>query len=386
MAEDPNSPLNLALAELGTTIGTITGKVEAGKQRVREYKGQIIAKLGEVIQQLNTLRTNNNLSGIPELKQQLQASQNALQEKTQLLNDTQKSLDEANTNLRDLQARMTDIDREMATKTAEIERLTAEGGQKDASIQDLNNQIQELTKQKADLEGQYANAQQQSDSLIQKIGQINTTLARQIDLIDTIVSELGNLDNASDEVAMQFKAVGDNIMAIMNMLNENAPAAAPAAASPAAAAGYDADRNFDKLMELDREDKEQYTNFKRKLDSKIGQIIDNNIRGARDGNPEAINAIKDALRTAQKVVPDLIIRGGKSRRHRRRNNRRKTMKKRHRKTMKRNHYRGGYVYTSSKELDNASSIVSTSTDSLSKSLSKSSMSSSAKKRRRTRKI
>jgi hypothetical protein len=287
---------------------------------------------------------------------------------------------------------MTDIDREMATKTAEIERLTAEGGQKDASIQDLNNQIQELTKQKADLEGQYANAQQQSDSLIQKIGQINTTLARQIDLIDTIVAELGNLDNASDEVAMQFKAVGDNIMAIMNMLNENAaapaaaPAASPAAAAPAAAAGYDAERNFDKLMELDKEDKEQYTNFKRKLDSKIGQIIDNNIRGARDGNPEAINAIKDALRTAQKVVPDLIIRGGKSRRHRRRNNRRKTMKKRHRKTMKRNHYRGGYVYTSSKELDNASSIVSTSTDSLSKSLSKSSMSSSAKKRRRTRKI
>lgn len=376
MAEDPNSPLNVALAELGTTIGTITGKVEAGKQRVREYKGQIIAKLGEVIQQLNTLRTNNNLSGIPELKQQLQASQNALQEKTQLLNDTQKSLDEANTNLRDLQARMTDIDREMATKTAEIERLMAEGGQKDASIQDLNNQIQELTKQKADIEGQYANAQQQSNSLIQKIGQINTTLARQIDLIDTIVAELGNLDNASDEVAMQFKAVGDNIMAIMNMLNENAPAAA--APAPAAAA-YDAEKNFDKLMELDKEDKEQFTNFKRKLDSKIGQIIDNNIRGARDGNPEAINAIKDALRTSQKVVPDLIIRGGKSRRHRRRNNRRKTMKKRHRKTMKRNHYRGGYVYTSSKELDNASSIVSTSTDSLSKSLSKSSMSSSAKK-------
>jgi hypothetical protein len=294
-------------------------------------------------------------------------------------------LDEANTNLRDLQARMTDIDREMATKTAEIERLMAEGGQKDASIQDLNNQIQELTKQKADIEGQYANAQQQSNSLIQKIGQINTTLARQIDLIDTIVAELGNLDNASDEVAMQFKAVGDNIMAIMNMLNENAPAAAAAPPAPAAAS-YDAEKNFDKLMELDKEDKEQYTNFKRKLDSKIGQIIDNNIRGARDGNPEAINAIKDALRTSQKVVPDLIIRGGKSRRHRRRNNRRKTMKKRYRKTMKRNHYRGGYVYTSSKELDNASSIVSTSTDSLSKSLSKSSMSSSAKKRRRTRKI
>jgi hypothetical protein len=64
-----------------------------------------------------------------------------------------------------------------------------------------------------------------------------------------------------------------------------------------------------------------------------------------------------------------LLRGGKrkTRCKRKSGGKRKTMKKRARRTMKRRHHKGGYVYSSSKELDKASSIVSTPSESLSTS-------------------
>ena len=47
-----DNPLTNALNTLGTTINTITTKVNEGKDTAKAYKAQIIAKLAEVVKQL----------------------------------------------------------------------------------------------------------------------------------------------------------------------------------------------------------------------------------------------------------------------------------------------------------------------------------------------
>jgi DNA repair exonuclease SbcCD ATPase subunit len=382
MAEDPNSPLNKALSGLGTTIQSITGKVEAGKTRVREYKSQIITKLKEVVQQLNYLKENSNLKDLPQLRKQLQNSQAALQQKTEELNQTKTNLDEANRNLEELRQNLDSINRQLAEKDKQIADLTTSGNQKDKEIQELDAQFRELDKEKTEIERKLESAQQQTNSLVERIGQINATLANQIELIDTIVSELGNLDSNTDDVAVQFKAVGDNINAIINMINN--PSQGGAQTRPQQQlTDYDVELNFNNLLNLHNESPSgQYLQYMRKVDKTIrdgGQIkndIDKLITKVEEGtSPEekeyAINEIKRILTTNQLKVDPYNTMGGKRRR--------KTMKKIHRRTRKK--MRGGYIYSSSKELDKASSVVSSSSTSKSSSGSKSK--SKSKKRRYT---
>jgi DNA repair exonuclease SbcCD ATPase subunit len=368
MAEDPNSPLNQALAGLGTTINTITDKVEAGKTRVREYKAQIIAKLREVVEQLNSLKSNNNLKALPQLRKQLQDSQAALQQKTDELDQTKGQLNEANQNLQQLQQNLDQINRQIEEKNQQITDLTNSGNQKDKAIQELNAQVRELDKQKEEAEKNLVSAQQQIDSIIQKIGQLNTALVNQIQLIDTIANELGDLDNG--DVAEQFRTVTDNIKAIVDMLNSAGQGGAEEAAVQQQL--YDVEQNFNKLVELHSQvDKGQYQRFVRGLDGQIQNQIAQVINLVDRNDPQAIAALKQILEQNKLNVPTMMN-GGKSRRHKKRGGR-KTMKKKHRKTRKlaKKNYKGGYVYSASKDLDKASSVISASSSSKSSSKSSS---------------
>ena len=367
MAEDPNSPLNQALVGLGTTINTITHKVEAGKTRVREYKAQIVTKLQEVVEQLNSLKANNNLKAVPQLRKQLQDSQSALQEKTEELDKTKSQLNEANKTVQQLQQNIDQINREIEEKNQQITDLTNLGKQKDKAIQDLDAQVRELDKQKEEAEKNLLSAQQQIDSIIQKIGQLNTALVNQIKLIDTIANELGDLDNG--DVAKQFKAVTDNIKIIVDMLTnsgEGQSAPVPEAAEVQQQL-YDVEENFNKLINLHlNKDNGQYQRFVQRLDGQIQNKIAQVINYVDRNDPQAIATLKQILEQKKLEVPT-IINGGKSRRHKRRGGR-KTMKKRHRRTHKK--MRGGYIYNTSKELDRASSVISKSSSSRSSSISK----------------
>jgi DNA repair exonuclease SbcCD ATPase subunit len=373
MAEDPNSPLNQALAGLGTTINTITDKVEAGKTRVREYKAQIIAKLREVVEQLNSLKANNNLKALPQLRKQLQDSQASLQQKTEELDQTKGQLVEANQNLQQLQQNLDQINRQIEEKNQQITDLTNSGNQKDKAIQELDAQVRELDKQKEEAEKNLASAQQQIDSIIQKIGELNTKLVSQIQLIDTIANELGDINNG--DVSEEFRAVTDNIKIIVDMLNsagqgdggaEGRPESRPEAVA-VQQPEYNVEQNFNRLKELSSADKNG-----RKLIQFTKTIKDPRIEADllvynRQNDPAGIAALKKLLSDNKINVPP-VMNGGKSRRHKRRGGR-KTMKKKHRKTRKlaKKNYRGGYVYSASKDLDKASSVISASSSSKSSS-------------------
>ena len=376
MAEDPNSPLNQAIAGLGTTIESITGKVEAGKTRVRQYKAQIIAKLGEVVLQLNALKDNNNLQALPQLRRQLQDSQTALQQKTAELDQAQGALTDSNNALQQLRQQIDQINRELQDKTAQLDQLTQSGqGQRDA-LANLEQEMNALTLQKAEAERQLALAQQQTNSLVERIGNINATLGKQIQLIDMIAAELGDLDGANDDVALQFKAVGDNIMVIMNMLNSSAPPIQGRGGEPfvpeplpgldrtGLQPAYNAEQNANRLKRLYAlpDPKPQYTEFIKMLKPDVRNAI-SNVIGQKD-TPATFDALKKILAQYKTTVPDVIVMGGKSRKYKKR----KTMKKRHKKTRKLSkNYKGGYVYSASKDLDKASSIISASSSSKSRS-------------------
>ena len=367
MAEDPNSPLNQAIAGLGTTIQSITGKVEAGKNRVRQYKAQIIAKLGEVVLQLNALKDNNNLQALPQLRRQLQDSQTALQQKTEELDVAQGALTDSNNALQQLRQQIDQINRELQDKTAQLDQLTQSGqGQRDA-LANLEQEMNALTLQKAEAERLLAIAQQQTTSIVDRIGQINATLGNQIQLIDTIAAELGDLDGANDDVALQFKAVGDNIMVIMNMLNNSAPPGPPPGPPPPVPGPpQQVDALYNNFINMNQQKKDLfYRNLQSTPSRGSIRIIQENIRGAIDNRDEqAINIIKGELAKILANNNAALVRGGKSRKYKKQ----KTMKKRHRKTRKPSkNYKGGYVYSASKDLDKASSIISASSSSKSRS-------------------
>lgn len=354
MAEDSNIPLNQALSGLSTTIQSITGKVEAGKNRVREYKLQIITRLKQVVEQLNSLKENNNLKALPELRKQLKDSQVSLQQKTEELNQTKTNLDEANRNLEMLRQNLDSINRQLVEKNKEISELTSAGNQQNKAIQDLDAQVKELNKEKMEIKRNLESLQQQSNSLVERIGQINATLANQIQLIDSIVNELGNLDSDTDDVAIQFKAVGDNITAIINMINnpsqggtENiTPSSSPSSSSSSPT--NDIETNISNLRTLRNDpDKREYLQFMNRLSGQIKNQINNNINAFDTGDKDAEDIIRNILQTNNIQVPILRRTGGKRRR--------KTMKKRHRRTRKQ--MRGGYTYNPSKELDKSSSII-----------------------------
>ena len=370
MAEDPNSPLNQALVGLGKTINTITDKVEAGKTRVREYKTQIIVKLREVVEQLNSLKDNNNLKALPQLRKQLQDSQASLQQKTEELDQTKGQLNQANQNLQQLQENINEINKQIEEKNQQITDLTNSGKEKDKAIQELDAQVRELDKQKEEAEKNLVSAQQQIDAIIQKIGQLNTALVNQIELIDTIANELGNLDNG--DVSEQFKQVTDNIKLIVDMLNSTGSGETEPPNPPPP--DYDIEQNIQNLRTLRSDpDKGQYSRFKKTLSGQIQKEIDENITNFDNNNEDAVSKIKEILQTNKIKVPQLIISGGKRRR--------RTIKKKPRKTRKlMKKMRGGYVYNTSKELDRASSVISKSSSSRSSSISKT----KSNKKRKTR--
>jgi chromosome segregation ATPase len=300
-----DNSLTNALEMLGTTIGTISTKVEASKTKVQAYKAKIITKLNEINKVIDNLKRSPRLTALPEFRQRLQASQAALQKKTEELDLTKGQLDDANRNLEQSQQNMTRINQELETVNQQLAELTAEKADLTTQKADLTTQKADLTTQKEAAERGLAAAREETSNIVGKIGVINDRLVQQIKFIDTIVNGLGDLDDVADDVAIQFKAVGDNIAAIMDMINSSDP-----------------------------------------------------------------DSISSRTRSKDKQS------GG-----------RKTMKKKHRKTrnLAKKNLKGGYVYSSSKDLDKASSIISASSKSILNSKSKSkSKSNSSKKAHKTK--
>jgi DNA repair exonuclease SbcCD ATPase subunit len=328
-----DNPLNNALNGLGATIETITQKVETGKQKVKAYKDDIIKQLKNVVDQLEQLKKNSKLSSIPQLQGQLINSNEALQKKNEELNQTKKQLEDSNRELTNLREKIniitSDLERKNKELTDALYKSDESNKEKDKIIQGLNTEIQQLKQQKDEAERKLNATQQDINSLIQRIAMINDTLVKQIGLIDTIAGELG--DNS--DITEGFQAISGNIQAIINMINSSDRTSQPQPIS-----------SYDKFVSLSQSQKTDLIN-------KISQINEAHARMITEDYPKSktdITKKQNVENILSKYVD--MMRGGKRRR--------RTMKKRSKKTKK--ILKGGYVYSFSKELDKASSVVSNS--------------------------
>ena len=377
-----NNPLTTALNTLDTTIQTITEKVEASKNGVREYKAKIIAKLNEINEAIGNLKDNNNLKALPALRVQLESTKTELDAKTRELDSANASLSEANANLQAAQRNIADITQQLETVNRQLAELNRLGEQKDTTIGELNAQVtalnaqkEALTAQKAEAERNLAAAQQETSGLVDKIGVINANLVQQIELIDTIVNGLGDLD--SGDVSEQFNDVSSNIQAIMTMINSSPGTTVQGGQQGAPQFSEAVNTAYNKFMNSLQTEKEA---LYRKIQQVTGngesvRIIQLNLKKT---DPDSINIVKEEF---QKFIN--ASRGGGKRKRKQ-----KTMKKRSKRTKKlMKNLKGGYVYSSSKDLDKASSIISASSKSKSNSNSKSkskSKSNSSKKSHKTK--
>jgi DNA repair exonuclease SbcCD ATPase subunit len=361
-----DSSLNNILAQLGETVNTIDDKVNYGKAKVVEYKRDIMERLNGVLTQLKELQTANinALNSIPDLKEKLSKAQKELQQKTNELSDTKTQLESSNRSLKETQERLTVITQELEKKTQELETIKEElateqnktsdmGKEKDAIIQKLDEEIIALKQQKTEAETELDKARKEIDSLVQKLTVINNALAQKIKLIDTIAGEFGE----NKEVLEGFKAISDSIQAIMFMLNNPETISRP---SLTANSTTSATPLYDKFMALTEEQQgqiyEQLKDIPTTIPNKtMAEVFDESIKTGDNRNVE--NILKKYK----------LLKGGKRRRRTMKKRPRKTYKKRQ---MQKQRQRGGYVYSSNKKLDDASSVVSASSEPISRTRSR----------------
>ena len=379
-----------AMGKLKNTIETINNKIVEGKGKVQEYKTQLIVRLQALNAQIKSLNFEGILSIVPKLKKELEESKYNLKVQTEQLVDAttelsqQKAkLEEQNKQIESLTREIDNLTQEIEAKKQEVDKLNNENGQKESQIKDLNEEIKQLNNEKTaaeqkltDAQNELSVAKSQIDNFIQEINSINESLKEQIKTIDQISSELGNVDQG--DVNNKITEIADSIAEIMGMINsqEGGPRVASEESSSSNMTVNDIkDLTVEKLVSLSPDKKKTVIKtyntlpinekivMLNTLSSELSQESKNTIEkiiGSYNENPNDQMNI-DNITNAFTQIINKIKRGGK------RNKKRKTMKKRNRKTKKilsngnklknRHVLRGGYVYSSSKELDRTSSVI-----------------------------
>lgn len=352
-----DNPLNQALSTLETTVATINQKVNANKNVAVAYKSKIIEKLEALNTQLTALKENNNLRSIPQLRQQLEQTQSNLITATRELEETKTNFATATRDLQQARTNIEELNKNIEGLTRQIAELQTSNQEKTDQIADLTQRVNQLTEDKTIAERNLASKQQEIDGYLQRIAMINGNLSTQIGLIDTIIGELGNLDNSEDQVVKGFEVVSSNIQGIINMINN--PGTGGTETPNPSSTSYDIETNIANLRSLrSNPDKREYTQFIRSLkDGGVQNLINSNINTFDSGDQTSIRQI---LQDKKITVPSSRQTLGGKRRLR-------TMKKRNRRTRKLKKMRGGYLYPTSSKLDNDSSVITTSSGSKSKS-------------------
>lgn len=232
--------MEAAFVELGNTIGSIEGKIKQGTAKAQQYKSMIMAKLTELMNQIEQLKEKAKNSPVPQLRQQLKDSQDALAEKTSQLAESNSKLEELNSNIKNLtgqlQAKDNDITR-LNRDLAELEAKAQEASQENLTntnehsklrdeyeelkkvdaeaAAELSRQLQIARTEQAGLQQQLDSSREQLESFVTRIGAINARLIEEIAKIDFM---LNNLDDNTD-MDLQIKSIGDTLTSIVNIIN-----------------------------------------------------------------------------------------------------------------------------------------------------------------------
>ena len=363
--------------ELGKKIGllaernsrfkdTFTRKLTDINTAIERFKSTNLQGLTETKERLTNVTNELNAtketltrtqSELEQIRGALSASQSELQNVTSVKNGLEQKERDLNDRIRQLEA---EYQNNINNVREEMKQQT--NAEKAAMKQEFDNQMASLNNEKAELQKGIQDAQQnQQSSLVNNLGEINSLLTRQLELISNINTEQPN----DAEYSQLLDVIQTNLGGVISEINQAVSGQPRNQNQNRNQTLYDIEANFNNLMNLyKRQDKRQYQASLRNIDGGVQDQINRNIVNADRGDRDAINAIKSILRDNQTIINNSSLFGGRRRSKTMRKKQRKTRKSKSRKQ------RGGYVYSSSRELDKASSIVSASSGSKTRSKSK----------------
>jgi chromosome segregation ATPase len=367
-------------------------KIALLNQNNGKFKDTFTQKLKSIISAIDSFKSTN-LQGLTDTKEKLTSVTNELNVTKETLARTQSELEQIRTALSTTQSDLQNVtsvkngleqkERELTDRISQLEteyqnklngvrqEMSDKATQEKKNMQqDFDSQLAALNNEKADLQKGIQEAQQsqteavnklsalqtEQNNLVNNLGEINSLLTRQLALISSI-----NTDGANDaEYSELLDTIQSSLGGVISEINQ----AVSGQNQNQNQSVYDVESNYNNLMSL--YDTNRFNAFlDNSTDGTVKRAIQTNIRDAKNGNPQSIDEIKRLLSANQiKVKPPSIF-GGKRRS--------KTLKKKNSKTRKLNrklNQRGGYTYSSSRELDKASSIVSSSSGSKTKSKNK----------------
>lgn len=376
--------------ELGKKIGllaernsrfkdTFTRKLTDINTAIERFKSTNLQGLTETKERLTNVTNELNAtketltrtqSELEQIRGALSASQSELQNVTSVKNGLEQKERDLNDRIRQLEAEyqnnINNVREEMKQQTnAEKAAMKQEFDNQMASLNnekaELQKGIQDAQQSQAEIGNQMSALQNQQSNLVNNLGEVNSLLVKQLDLISSINTEQPN----DAEYSQLLDVIQINLSGVINEINQAVSGQPRNQNQNRNQTLYDIEANFNNLMNLyKRQDKRQYQASLRNIDGGVQDQINRNIVNADRGDRDAINAIKSILRDNQTIINNSSLFGGRQRSKTMRKKQRKTRKSKSRKQ------RGGYVYSSSRELDKASSIVSASSGSKTRSKSK----------------
>lgn len=345
-------------------------KISLLNQRNSAFNGTLTKKLNDIISAIGQFKSTN-LQGLTETKNKLTSVTDELTATKQQLGQTQSELEQVKNSLAtsqselqttttlktELEQKVTDLNDKIRTLDLEYQNkmngmndtMTQKNNEEknaikqeyDAKITELNNEKTELQKSIQDAQQSQNGAieklsllQKEQEGLVNNLGSINALLANQLELISSI-----NTDQPNDEeYSKLLETIQNGLGGVISEINQAVSSSQQASNTPL----------YDKYMTLTQPQKDEI------LYSLAPEYSQKIVSSPAD--KKNINSI-----LFQRYRGNLLL-GGKRRKYK------KTMKKdtkkqkrhqktkRHRKTKK--NLKGGYIYSSSKKLDNSSSVIS----------------------------
>lgn len=361
----------------GKAINNELGKkIELLNQKNSKFNGDLTKRLNDIISSISSFK-NTNLSGLTETKNKLasvtkelettkmnlQQTQNELENVKTALSSTQNELQTANSKRNELEQQNRDITNKITQLQTEYdnkiygirdEMSKKSTEEKKQMTQEFNNKMEELNSEKINLQKAIEDAQQkqteavnnlailqkEQDGLINNLSTINDFLTKQLELISNINTEQPNID----EYNGLLETIQNGLGGVINEINQ---AVLPSSQTPSSSTTP----LYDKFIKLSEQQKQQVLS---QMERQYANTILTNIQNPTPENKMNINNI------ISRHYNGNLLRGGKKSKNKKQKTNKLNKKHKTKKHLRRQ--KGGYTYSSSKELDKASSIVSTSSN------------------------
>jgi chromosome segregation ATPase len=188
-----------SLNQLKDVLNNSNGIINTFKDSNKKFNTQLLTKIKEILDLLQSITNNPNLKNMRDMQGQLKLTQDQLA-------TAQKELNSNNDNLKDSQNTINQLQQQQA---------------------DLQNQLKtskddntDLKKQLDDIQQNLANEQNNQSDIINNIAQVNSVLTTLVDSINDTVNSGNDYNKEYDD---QITMISEKLKDVVNLLNGSNP-------------------------------------------------------------------------------------------------------------------------------------------------------------------